>query len=84
MPTRVFEEMLEAVVQRDFEDLTTWEGEEAVKLLLSAVMRLGSVSGIRAVRKAGTMAHVQGLCWRETEDIPPLQASDLGLMEEGG
>ena len=81
VPTPVFAEMLEAAVQKDFEDLTTWEGEEAMEFLLSNVMRLGSVSGIRAVRKAGTMARLQGLRGREMEDIPPSQASDLGFVE---
>lgn len=82
VPTSVFAEMLEAAVQKDFEDLTTWEGEEAMEFLLSNVMRLGSISGIRAMRKAGTMARVQGLRGREIEDIPTSQASDLGLVED--
>ena len=82
VPTPVFTEMLEAAVQKDFEDLTTWEGEEAMEFLLSNVTRLGSVSAMRAVRKVGTMARVQGLRGREMEDIPSSQASDLGLVEE--
>ena len=79
--TPVFAQMLEAAVQKDFEDLTTWEGEEAMDFLLSNVMRLGSISGIRSVRKAGTMARLQGLRGREMDDIPPSQASDLGFVE---
>jgi hypothetical protein len=82
VPTPIFAEMLAAAVQKDFEDLTTWEGEEAMEFLLSNVMRLGGISGARAMRKAGTMARVQGLRGREIEDIPTSQASDLGLVEE--
>jgi len=82
VPTSVFANMLEAAVEKDFEDLTTWEGEEAMEFLLSNVSRLGSVSGIRSARKAGTMARIQGLRGREMEDIPCSQASDLGLVEE--
>ena len=82
VPTPVFTEMLEDAVQKDFQDLTTWEGEEAMEFLLSNVMRLGGVSAMRAVRKVGTMARVQGLRGREMEDIPNSQASDLGLVEE--
>lgn len=82
VPTPVFSEMLEAAVQKDFEDLTTWEGEEAMEFLLSNVMRLGSVTGIRSVRKAGTMARLQGLRGREMEEVPPSQASELGFVEE--
>jgi RNA-dependent RNA polymerase len=82
VPTRVFAEMLEAAVQKDFEDLTTWEGEEAMEFLLANVMRLGGVSGARSARKAGTMARVQGLRGREMEDVPSSQASDLGFIEE--
>jgi RNA-dependent RNA polymerase len=80
-PHSVFAEMLEAAVRKDFEDLTTWEGEEAMEFLLSNVSRLGSVSGIRAGRKAGTMARLQGLRGREMEDLPSSQASDLGFVE---
>ena len=82
VPTPAFAEMLEAAVQKDFEDLTTWEGEEATEFLLSNVMRLGSVAGIRAVRKAGSMARLLGLRGREMEDIPPSQGSELGFIEE--
>jgi len=83
VPTPVFAEMLEAAVQRDFEDLTTWEGEEAMEFLLSNVMRIGSVAGIRAGRKAGTTARVQGLRGREMDDLSPSMESDLGFVEEG-
>ena len=82
VPTPVFAEMLESAVQKDFEDLTTWEGKEAMEFLLSNVTRLGGVSAIRAVRKAGTMARVQGLRGREIGDPSSSQASDLGLVEE--
>lgn len=81
VPTPVFVEMLEAAVRKDFEDLTTWEGSEAMDFLLSNVARLGGVSAIRAVRKAGTMARLQGLRGREMEDLPPSQSSDLGFVE---
>jgi len=81
VPTAVFAEMLEAAVQKDFEDLTTWEGEDAMEFLLSNVARLGGVSGMRAGRKAGTMARIQGLRGREIEDIPNSQASELGFVE---
>ena len=83
VPTPVFAEMLEAAVQKDFQDLTIWEGEDAMEFLLSNVMRLGGISGVRSVRKAGTMARVQGLRGREMEDIPTSEASDLGFVEEG-
>ena len=83
VPTSVFSEMLEAAVKKDFEDLTTWEGEEAMEFLLSNVMRLGSVAGMRSVRKAGTMARLQGLRGREMEEVPPSQASELGFVEDG-
>ena len=82
VPTPVFASMLEAAVEKDFEDLTTWEGEEAMEFLLSNVSRLGSVSGIRSGRRAGTMARIMGLRGREMEDIPASLASDLGLVEE--
>ena len=82
VPTPIFAAMLEAAVEKDFEDLTTWEGEEAMEFLLSNVSRLGSVSGIRSGRRAGTMARILGLRGREMEDIPTSQASDLGLVEE--
>ncbi|KAF9652836.1 hypothetical protein BDM02DRAFT_3108435 [Thelephora ganbajun] len=83
VPTSVFAGMLEAAVQKDFEDLTTWEGEEAMEFLSYNVMRLGSVAGIRTARKAGTMARIQGLRGREIEDIPLSQASDLESGEGG-
>ena len=82
VPTSVFANMLEAAVERDFEDLTAWEGEEAMEFLLSNVSRLGGVSGTRSGRRAGTMARILGLRGREMEDIPTSQASDLGLVEE--
>ena len=82
VPTSVFTELLEAAVQKDFEDLTAWEGEEAMEFLLSNVTRLGNVAGIRAVRKVGSLARTRGLRGREMEDIPSSQASDLGLFEE--
>ena len=81
VPTPVFAEMLEAAVRKDFEDLTTWEGSEAMDFLLANVARLGNVSGIRTMRKVGTMARLQGLRGREMEDIPPSQSSDLGFVE---
>ena len=82
VPASVFATMLEAAVERDFEDLTTWEGEEAMEFLLSNVSRLGGVSGARSGRRAGTMARILGIRGREMEDIPTSQASDLGLVEE--
>lgn len=82
VPTSVFTGLLEAAVQQDFEDLTVWEGEEAMEFLLSNVMRIGGVSGARAARKAGSMARILGLRGREMEDIPLSQVSDIGLMED--
>ena len=82
VPTTVFSELLEAAVQRDFEDLTIWEGEEAVEFLMSNVMRIGGVAGTRATRKAGTMARIQGLRGREMDDIYPSQASGIAIVED--
>jgi len=82
VPTRVFAEMLEAAVRKDFEDLTTWEGEEAMEFLLSNLTRLGGVSATRAARKVGSLARARGIRGREIGDIPSSQASDLGLFEE--
>ena len=50
VPTSVFESILEAAVEMDFEDPTSREGEEAMKFLLSNVSRLGNLSGIRPGR----------------------------------
>lgn len=81
VPTSVFAELLEAAVKQDFEDLTIWEGEDAMEFLLSNVMRIGGVSGARASRKAGTMARIQGLRGREIEDVPSSQASDIAFVD---
>ena len=82
VPDSVFSELLEAAVKKDFEDLTIWEGEEAMEFVLSNLMRIGSVAGTRAARKAGTMARIQGLRGREMDDIPPSQTSAIGVVEE--
>lgn len=82
VPTSVFTELLEAAVRRDFEDLTIWEGDEAMEFLMSNVMRIGGVAGARAAKKAGTMARIQGLRGREIGDIQLSQASDIGFVEE--
>jgi hypothetical protein len=82
VPTSIFAELLEAAVQKDFEDLTIWEGEEGMEFLLSNLMRIGSVAGTRATRKAGTMARIQGLRGREIDDIHPSQDSAIGFVED--
>ena len=81
VPTPIFTKLLEAAVQKDFEDLTIWEGEEAMEFLLSNVMRIGNVSGMRTMRKVGTMARVQGVRGREMEDMNPSQSSDIDVIE---
>lgn len=82
VPTAVFTELLEAAVQQDFEDLTIWEGEEAMEYLISNVMRIGGVAGARAASKAGSMARIQGLRGREIEDVHPSQLSDFAVVED--
>jgi RNA-dependent RNA polymerase len=60
VPNHVFEKLLEDGIQSDYQRLTAWEGETAMKSLLHAVAQLGGLSGIRLGRELAGLGRVLG------------------------
>ncbi|KAF9643210.1 hypothetical protein BDM02DRAFT_3192027 [Thelephora ganbajun] len=51
VPNHIFEKLMGDGIQSDFQKLTTWEGETAMKSLLHTVTQLGGLCGIRLGRE---------------------------------
>lgn len=60
VPNHVFEKLMEEGIQSDFQRLTNWEGETAMKSLLHTVAQLGGLSGIRLRRELAGLGRVLG------------------------
>lgn len=60
VPNHIFEKLMEDGIQSDFQRLTTWEGETAMKSLLHAVAQLGGLSGIRLGRELAGLGRALG------------------------
>ena len=60
VPNYVFEKLMEDGIQSDFQRLTSWEGETAMKSLLHTVAQLGGLSGIRLGRELAGLGRVLG------------------------
>ena len=60
VPNHVFEKLMKDGIQSDFQRLTSWEGETAMKSLLHAVAQLGGLSGIRLRRELAGLGRVLG------------------------
>ena len=65
VPDKVFENLMEDGIQSDFQRLTAWEGETAMKSLLHAVAQLGGLSGIRLGRELAGLGRALGYGKRE-------------------
>jgi len=60
VPNWVFEKLMEDGIKSDFQKLTTWEGETAMKSLLYTVSQLGGLSGIRLGRELAGLGRALG------------------------
>ena len=60
VPNYVFEKLMEDGIQSDFQKLTAWEGETAMKSLLHTVAHLGGLSGIRLGRELAGLGRALG------------------------
>ena len=60
VPNHVFEKLMEDGIQSDFQRLTNWEGETAMKSLLHSVSQLGGLTGIRLGRELAGLGRVLG------------------------
>jgi RNA-dependent RNA polymerase len=71
VPNCVFEKLLEDGIQSDFQRLTSWEGETAMKSLLHTVAQLGGLSGIRLRRELAGLGRVLGYGRQDRGELNP-------------
>jgi RNA-dependent RNA polymerase len=73
VPEDIFVQLMMTGLSDDFEKLTTWEGSNAMKVVLHTVAKVGNVSGIRFQREAVGMGRALGHGrkreWDETVEI---------------
>jgi len=69
VPNYIFEELMEKGIQSDFQRLTTWEGETAMKSLLHTVAQLGGLSSIRLGRELAGLGRALGYGRAERAEI---------------
>lgn len=60
VPNHLFEKLMEDGIRSDFQRLTAWEGETAMKSLLHTVAQLGGLSGIRLGRELAGLGRALG------------------------
>ena len=60
IPNHIFERLMEDGIRSDFQRLTSWEGETAMKSLLHTVAQLGGLSGVRLGRELAGLGRALG------------------------
>lgn len=60
VPDEIFVKLMKDGIKEDFNKLTTWDSENAMKVVLHAVGKVGNVNGIRVQREAAGMGRALG------------------------